>query len=307
MSATRSPSANKPYPVARICDVWGIPRSTYYDWKKRENQEERPPPVKPGPKSALDDDELLAHVRKLLDEVEALGLRGEGHRKVWARLRRKEVRTSKRRVLRIMRENGLLAPTRVGRRRGPRSHDGTIHTEWPDQMWGTDATQTALRSGRLAWVFLAVDHCTGECIGVHAAETGTRFDALEPIRQGVTEFLGAVDRGVAEGLAIRHDHGSQYMSHGFQDELAFLGAVSSPSFVASPEGNGVAERFVRTLKEQLLWVETYDSVEALRAALQAFRSRYNASWIVARHNYRTPSEVRALLKPVAPEPAELAA
>jgi transposase InsO family protein len=162
-------------------------------------------------------------------------------------------------------------------------------------MWGTDATQVALRSGVLAWVFLAVDHATSECIGVHASLSGSRFEAVEPIRQGVNAFFGPVARDVAKGLAIRHDHGSQYMSRWFQDELDFLGIRSSPSYVAQPEGNGVAERFVRTLKEQLLWVESYDTVDSLRDALQSFRSSYNKNWMVARHGYRSPCQVRLLL------------
>ncbi len=51
---------------------------------------------------------------------------------------------------------------------------------------------------------------------------------------------------------MRHDHGSQYMSDAFQQELAFRGIASSPAFVRAPEGNGCAERFIRTLKENLL-------------------------------------------------------
>src|SRR5690348_17943459 len=61
------------------------------------------------------------------------------------------------------------------------------------------------------------------------------------------------------GLSVRHDHGSQYMSDAFQKELEFLGAESSPAFVRAPEGNGCAERFIRTLKENLLWVRTFDT------------------------------------------------
>src|SRR5690242_16022522 len=53
----------------------------------------------------------------------------------------------------------------------------------------------------------------------------------------------------AHGLTVRHDHGSQYMSDHFQREIAFLGIESSPAFVRAPEGNGCAERFIRTLKE----------------------------------------------------------
>src|SRR5437764_10775391 len=72
------------------------------------------------------------------------------------------------------------------------------------------------------------------------------------------------ERGLAPGLLARHDHGSQYVSDYFQDELKFLEITSSPAFVREPEGNGVAERFIRTLKEQLLWVRTFDTVEELR-------------------------------------------
>ena len=60
-----------------------------------------------------------------------------------------------------------------------------------------------------------------------------------------------------------------------------------------PEGNGVAERFIRTLKENLLWVRTFDTIEELRAALVEFARHYNETWLVARHGYRTPAQVRA--------------
>ena len=197
-----------------------------------------------------------------------------------------------------MRENDLLARRPSRRRRGPYVHDGTITTELPDQMWGTDATMTWTRRDGYAWVFLAVDQCTGELVGVHAAKHGTRFEALEPLHQGLRDHFGPLGENVAVGLKLRHDHGSQYMSGVFQDELDFFGIESSPAFVGSPEGNGVAERFVRTLKEQLLWVETFETVEDLRRALQAFRDTHNRHWLVARHDYRTPSQVRQELVPI---------
>ena len=65
-------------------------------------------------------------------------------------------------------------------------------------------------------------------------------------------------QGRGRGLTIRHDNGSQDISHDFQNEIAWLGAAASPSFVRAPEGNGCAERFIRTLKENLrkrpVWV-----------------------------------------------------
>jgi len=224
---------------------------------------------------------------------------GEGHRKVWARLRMRGVRTSRRRVLRLMRQHGLLAPSRAGSPRGPRNHDGTIIPDAVDAMWGTDMTTTWTGEGQVA-VFVAVDHYSAECVGIHAARRGTRFEALEPVRQGVRRCFGAFGKDIARGLAIRHDHGSQYMSDAFQNELTFLGIESSPAFVRAPEGNGCAERFIRTLKENLLWVQTFDTVEDLRRALLNFRQIYNTTWLVERHGFRPPGAIRAeQLSPIA--------
>jgi putative transposase len=86
---------------------------------------------------------------------------------------------------------------------------------------------------------------------------------------------------------------SQYVSHDFQAEIRFLGIEGSPAFVREPEGNGCAERFIRTLKENLLWVRRFDTIEELRRALIAFQRLYNETWILERHGYRTPATVRA--------------
>ena len=278
-------------PVKRVCKLLGASRATLY--------RHRAPPAESrprGPEPSVSDDELASRIRARLDDRERyFGFRGEGHRKVHAWLRFSGVRVARRRVLRVMRENGLLAPTRTGRRRGPYVHDGNLITELPDQMWGTDATMGFTRRDGWAWVFIAVDHCTGELVGVHAAKPGTRFEALEPIHQGVREHFGALGEGVAAGLVVRHDHGSQYISDHFQGELRFLGAESSPSFVGAPEGNGVAERFMRTLKEQLLWVQDFETVEDLRRELLDFRDRYNEYWMLGRHGYVCPAEARRRL------------
>ena len=101
-----------------------------------------------------------------------------------------------------------------------------------------------------------------------------------------------------------HDHGSNYMSGDFQSEIKCLGIEASPSFVREPEGNGVAERFIRTLKENLLWVRTFKTIEELRAELVAFARRYNETWLVARHGYKTPARVREeqTMPPIAIDP-----
>ena len=294
MSTTLSPSADRPYGVVSVCKVWQVPRSTFYDWRQRVASEE--PPARRGPKPSIPDEELAARIREIHSTLERdFGIRGEGYRKTHARLRAAGVPVSRDRVLRVMRENGLLSPTRVGRPRGPRVHDGKITTDQPDVMWGTDATTTLTLEEGSVCVFSAVDNCTGEIVGIHASKRGSRFEALEPVNQGVRGRFGGIEAGIAQGLALRHDHGTQYTSRAFQDQLNFLGIESSPSFVRAPEGNGIAERFFRTLKEQLLWVRNFRTVEELRLALLNFQRTYNASWILARHGYRTPNQVRAAL------------
>jgi transposase InsO family protein len=269
-----------------------LPRSTIYFHRHRESIPAalRPESQRRGPQGPCSDEELVGHIRHILAESP---FHGEGYRKVWARLRYQGIRTSKERARRLMREQGLQAPHRVGHPHGPRAHDGTIITERPDEMWGTDMTTTVTIDEGQVCVFIAVDHCTAECIGIHASKSGNRFEALEPLRQGVREHFGGFERGIAAGLAIRHDHGSAYMSDDFQQELRFLGMTSSPSFVREPEGNGVAERYIRTLKENLLWVRHFATVAQLVEALQEFKRRYNEQWLIERHGFRTPAQARA--------------
>ena len=97
---------------------------------------------------------------------------------------------------------------------------------------------------------------------------------------------------MARGLRLRHDHGSNYLADDFQQEVAFFGIESSPSFVREPEGNGVAERFIRTLKENLLWVRSFKTIEELRLALLEFKRTYNEQWMLEKYDYRSPAQVR---------------
>ena len=285
MSAAVSPVTGRHYGLAAVCRTWRVPRATIY---RRRAPPREAPRRRPGPSGPMPNPALLAAIRAVLGDSP---FHGEGHRKVWARLRLRGVRTSKRRVLRLMRENNLLAPSRVGAPRGPRNHDGTIIPEAVDTIWGTDLTATITGEGQVA-VFVAVGHCSAECVGIHAAQRATRCEALEPIRLGVRQHFGRFAKAAARGLAVRHDHGSQYMSDAFQKELEFLGIESSPAFVRAPEGNGCAERFIRTLKENLLWASTFPTTEELRPALLEFRQAYNTTWLIERHGFIFPAAFR---------------
>ncbi|MFP3868863.1 MAG: IS3 family transposase [Desulfobacteraceae bacterium] len=185
MSRTTSPSTQKPYSLVRVCRVWRLKRSTIYG-QRRTKAGPAKTTVRPGPQGPCRDDELVEHIKSILTDTP---LHGEGSRKVWGRLRYAGLRTSKRRVLRLMRANQLLAPQRRGSSPGPRVHDGTITTTQVNQMWGTDLTTTFTTKEGQAAIFLAVDHCSLECGGIHAAKRGTRFEALEPLRQSIWSIL----------------------------------------------------------------------------------------------------------------------
>lgn len=270
--------------------MWGIARSTVY--AQKQVAAINTVPAKRGRKPDTSDDQLLKNIRCILSERSTLGFTGEGYRKVWAQLRLMGIRVDKERVRLMMGKHELLAPCRQSVCRGPKAHTGTIIPLSPNLMWGTDATSTITSEHGKVTVFAAVDHFSGECIGIHAAIIGNRFEALEPLMQGIAEYFGGYFKNTALGLKIRHDHGSQYMSRDFQKEVKFLGATSSPSFVRSPEGNGVIERFFKTLKEQLLWARCFRNIDELLVALHKFKDLYNNYWMLQRHNYKSPAQVR---------------
>ena len=120
MSAATSPGTGLDYGLQRVCAAWGFARSSFYAMKSRQQATaERPPAKRRGPKPSISDEALLVAIEA---DLEASPWEGEGHRKVWARLRVcRGIRVSRKRVLRVMRENNLLSPHRC-RRRGGNPH-----------------------------------------------------------------------------------------------------------------------------------------------------------------------------------------
>ena len=282
------------YALRLVCSAWRVPRATVY--AQRELVAAPVVPLKRGPKTELSDADLVGEIRAVLA---ASPFHGEGHRKVRARLRPKGIRVGKARVLRLMRQERLLAPTRRQHERGDRAHAGTITTTRPEELWGTDGARFYTRQEGWCWFFGAIDHCVEAIVGWHVAKIGDRWAALEPIRQGVRRTHGQYTPKIALGLGLRMDHGSQYTADQFQGELRWLGIRPSPSYVGEPECNGVMERWIRTLKEECLYLHDFVTLEEARQVIGEFVERYNRAWLLERHGYRTPVEVRASFIPMA--------
>jgi putative transposase len=293
MSQQLSPSTGRRYGVERVCGAWDVPRSTFYARRQSDatgTTTPAPATRRRGPRPRISDDELLAHIRA---DLERTPFSGEGYRKIWARLRVLDgVRVGRKRVNRLMREHQLLSPRR--RPTGEaKLHDGTITTDVPDVMWGTDGARVFTVEDGWGWIFVAVDHFNVECVGHHVCKTGDRFAALEPLAMGIAEHYGSLSADVARGLAVRMDHGTQYLSDHFLNQLRFWGAAPSFAFVAEPQTNGVAERFIRTLKEQVIYGRAFRTLDEVRLAVTDFVRRYNAEWLVEKLGFRTPLQARS--------------
>jgi len=287
MSAAVSPVTTRRYGVKRVCEVLECARSSFY-WGRRVPIE---PAGRRGPKPRWSDEELLEWIRR---DLERSPFHGEGHRKVWARLKIIDgVRVSRKRLLRVMRENQLLSPYRVAQR-PEASHLGHITTEAPDLMWGTDATKVVTVEDGYVWLFATVDHCHSECMGWHVSTSGSRFEALQAVSMGVTEVFGGVGPDTARGLKLRMDHGTQYLSDHFLNQIRFWGIAPSFAFVSEPETNGVVERFFRTLKEQAIYGRIFRNVEEVRAAVAKFVHDYNHHWRPEKLGFMTPAEYRRI-------------
>ena len=278
MSATTSAMTGRRYGLKRVCRTWERSRSALYARRARLQRPargarlQRPArgarPARRGPTPALSDAQLLAAIRT---DLARSPFQGEGHRKVHARLRiLDDIRVSRTRVLRVMRAQGLLSPHR-GRQGEMKAHDGTIVTSAPDVMWGTDGVRVFTADDGWVWTFAAVDHWNAECVGWHVCKVGSRFAALEPIAQGLGRLYGSVEADVARGLALRMDHGSQYLSDHFLNQLRYWGIHPSFGFVEEPETNGVVERWNRTLKEQAVYGRVFRNLAEVRAGRRRVR------------------------------------
>jgi transposase InsO family protein len=295
MSTATSIAARQVYGVRRVCEAWDVPRSSFY--AARSTPPAPATPGKRGPKVALDDNTLLTLIR---EDLAASPFKGEGHRKVFGRLRYVAGhRVGRNRVLRLMRWHRLLSPHRVAAVPA-KAHDGRICTDAPNVRWATDGAKVWTSEEGWLWVFTTIEHWNAELLGHHVCKRGDRLAAYEPVAQAVERIFGSTRADAARGVELRHDHGSQYLTDYFQGQSRFHGFTPSFAFVGEPQTNGVVERFNRTLKEQIIHGRTYKNREELAAALSTFADLYNREWRLEKLRYLSPLEARRDYQPSIP-------
>jgi putative transposase len=259
--------------LARVCRVWKISRATLYR-HLRSRPEKRS-------RSPWTDAEI---VRRLETLIESSPFPAERYRKLWHRLRLQGVLVSKERVRKLINENKLLPAY------------GTILAARPDELWGIDAARVTTTDGTKAFVIFAIDHCTGECLAIKTVSEETVTAWVSLIQKATHYAFGSLDIGVARGLRIRCDNLPLFRGKPFCQHLENFGIRTSYIAPQNPRGNGLAERFVRTLRENRLSLRYFATLEELAREMHEFRESYNEQYILQRWKYRTPHQVRALFR-----------
>ncbi len=288
MEKLKSPSTSKAYPTRMVLSVAGLSSAAWY---RKTSKGSAPNKVKPGRKPTLSDDMIVDEIKT---ELNVSKFHSEGYKKIHKRLRARGIVCGKNRLYAVMATHNLLAPQRPVKTGSSRAHDGTITTDMPNKMWGTDGKHFYTQAEGQCWLFSVIDHCNDEILGWHPAKIGNRFAAMEPVKQAVKKSYGKIDQNICvdTGLFLRSDHGSQYDSNDFQNELKFLGLIHSPAFVRSPECNGVIERFHRTIQEQVFDLYVFENLEQARVVIGKFMKDYNESWLIHRLGLKAPIQFR---------------
>ena len=116
------------------------------------------------------------------------------------------------------------------------------------------------------------------------ARTTPESDSEEPLQADPSDYSVATDGTIEVQAAETLGHYAEW-----------LGIRASLSYVGEPECNGIMERWIRTLKEECLYLHDFQTLEEARAVIDEFIERYNREWLIERHGHRTPTEIRQTL------------
>ena len=267
--------------VTLLYKTFGISRSAYYAvGKKPKRKRVVRLPRRPTWASS---EEVLAGIREVIAENPAWGVR-----KVWAALRRKDLKVARRRVHAIMREHGLV----LARDREPgETTRGHVSVPEPNRRLATDLTRVWTRRDGWVPVTLAVDCGCRSLLGLDVPEDETSPSVLASVLDALTAVYGAPEN-VPDGLELRTDHGPQYTGADCADLVETWNLEHTFAPVGRPTGNAVVERLIRTMKEEVVWLRDWDSADELARALRAWKHKYNTERPHQALSYLTPDEYR---------------
>jgi len=267
------------YPVTLLCELLEVSRSGYYAWIDR-----------PTPRKKIADARLVLEIKAAL----VRGRGAYGSPRIHLELRAHGIRVSKKRIERLMRENGLVA-----RQKRRFVHTTDSHHEYPiapnvldrnfdvqaaNQAWVGDVTYIPTREG---WLYLAVllDLFSRRVVGWATSATNDRDLALKALDQAVRT------RRPKHGLVHHTDRGSPYASDDYRSALGAGGLVASMSRTGDCYDNAVAESFFATLKAEHVDHEDFATRATGTASIGDYIERfYNTARRHSHLGYVSPIE-----------------
>jgi putative transposase len=212
-----------------------------------------------------------------------------GYRRVAWWLRRKEhLVVNRKRVLRVMRERGLLVRSRRLRARRKKEW-GRVEAAQPNQIWQSDMTKI-WAGPAVGWAYLVcvIDCCTREIVSWNLSHRCRTEEALEAVEQAVLQRLPQGSREA--GVTLTTDNGTQFTSTRFIETLHRLGLTHRRTAYNHPEGNSYIERFHRSLKEEEVWTAEYRSLQEACTSIARWIAEYNYDRPHRGVQNRTPHE-----------------
>ena len=269
-----------------LCETFQISRQAYYAATK-------PPVRRKGDVRVLPTKPRYAAAEVVLEAIRAV-LAGEdakawGVRKVWARLRQQGLRVGRKRVWALMHAHGLVLVRDHEPGETPRGH---VAVPEPNRRLASDFTTVWTRRDGVVAIVPTIDCGCRSILGMMVTKDQHGPAILASVRQALVAAFGRPEN-VPDGVDFRTDHGPQYTGSdcaALVDEW-HIGHTYAP--VGRPTGNAVAERVIRTLKEELIWLRDWESADEVRVALEAWVKRYNNERPHQALDYATPAEYRA--------------
>ncbi|WP_407224087.1 IS3 family transposase [Escherichia coli] len=236
-----------------------------------------------------DDTDVLLRIHHVIGELPTYG-----YRRVWALLRRQAEldgmpAINAKRVYRIMRQNALLLERKTAVPPSKRAHTGKVAVKESNQRWCSDGFEFHCDNGEKLRVTFALDCCDREAL--HWAVTTGGFDS-ETVQD---VMLGAVERRFGNELPASPvewltDNGSCYRANETRQFARILGLEPKNTAVRSPESNGIAESFVKTIKRDYISIMPKpDGLTAAKNLAEAFE-HYNEWHPHSALGYRSPRE-----------------